>query len=114
MEQVLFSVPLKKLEPVIKNWLRDVLNESIPQQSEETNPKYDVEATAKYLGISKATVYSKNSRGELPGCKAPGSKRLFFFKSDLDAALRANRRKTNQEVEEDAHTYLKKKGGNNG
>ena len=111
MEQVLFSLPLNKLEPVVKSWVRDVLKESQPQPPEEKNPKYNVKETAKYLGITIPTVYSKHSRGELPGCKIPGSKRVFFFKRDLDEILKQGRKNISSEPIADASEYLKKRKG---
>lgn len=81
----------------------------------QDDPKYNVPETSEYLDLSVPTIYSKNSRGELPSCKAPGSKRLFFYKSDLDAYIKQGRRKTNREIEADADQYLvKKKGPHNG
>lgn len=89
----------------IENLLLDIKHPA-QQPEEQGDPKYDVEGAANYLGIKKTTVYLKQSRGELPGCKAPGSKRLFFYKSDLDNYLRQGRNKTNFEIESEADEYL--------
>jgi excisionase family DNA binding protein len=76
------------------------------EPTDQLEQKYSVEETAEFLGITVPTVYSKKSKGELPACKAPGSKRLFFFKSDLIAYLKQGRQKTNAEIEAKAETYL--------
>ena len=93
----------------IENLLLDIKHPV--HQENQGNPKFNVDETAEYLGVTTPTVYSKNSRGELPGCKAPGSKRLFFFKSDLDAYLRQGRKKTNAEIEAEASEFLVKRKG---
>lgn len=79
------------------------------QEQPPTEPperKYDVQGAADFLGISPATVYTKVSRGELPVCKAPKSKRLFFFENDLTDYLKSGRKKTNTEIKTEAEAYL--------
>jgi excisionase family DNA binding protein len=78
------------------------------QSVEKQDHKLNVEEAAEFLGVTVPTIYSKKSKGELPACKAPGSKRLFFFKSDLVNYLKQGRQKTNLEIEAESHNYLKK------
>jgi len=40
-------------------------------------------------------------------------KRLYFSRTELLEYLKAGRKKTNAEIEGEAETYLKRKGGNN-
>lgn len=87
------------------------MNQILLQQTKSTEKqdhKFNVEEAAEFLGVTVATIYSKKSKGELPACKAPGSKRLFFFKSDLIKYLKQGRQKTNLEIEAEAEIYLKK------
>jgi len=111
----LFLQFLKFLEPYFKSWLKEIIQESQVQFAFESGienknlRKLNVQETAEFLGISEPTVYSKTSRGELPACKAPGSKRLFFFEDDLIAYLKSGRKKTYAEVEAEAQNYLTKK-----
>lgn len=107
--------PFDEIEARLNSIENLILNLKIQPEKQPTKPteqKLTVEETAEFLGITVPTVYSKKSKGELPACKAPGSKRLFFFTSDLIAYLKQGRQKTNTEIEEDAHTFLipKKKG----
>ncbi len=81
------------------------------QSANQGDLKYDVDGAADYLGVTKANIYLKKSQGILPACKAPGSKRLFFYKSDLDAYIRQGRNRTNAEIEAEAHEYLSKRKG---
>lgn len=78
------------------------------QSTEKQDQKFNVEEAAEFLGVTVPTIYSKKSKGELPACKAPGSKRLFFFKSDLIQYLKQGRQQTNSEIESEANLYLKK------
>jgi len=41
------------------------------------------------------------------------SKRLYFSKNDLIEYLKKGRRKSNDEIEEEASNYLKKRGSKN-
>lgn len=78
------------------------------QNPEQPDQRLNVKEAAEFLGITVPTIYSKNSKGELPACKAPGGKRLFFFRSDLVKYLKQGRQKTTLEIEAEAETYLKK------
>lgn len=88
----------------------DLWNGSNPPQSEiDPNEKLTVEQAANFMGITIATLYSKNSLGELPSCKAPGTKRLFFFKKDLLDYMKQGRKLTNHEIQAEALKGLTKK-----
>lgn len=58
---------------------------------------------------SKATWYSKISRGEVPHHK--NGKNLVFLKSEIDDWLKTGKRKSHAEIEAEADNYLKNKGG---
>ncbi len=107
MEQVLFSLPLRKLEPVFKGWIKDVLSENqFTQTTAKENDLLTIDQAAEFLSLTKPTLYSKVSRGELPSMKR--GKRLYFSKKELLGYLKAGRRGTISELQEEAHTYLKK------
>ena len=61
---------------------------------------------------SKPTVYGWVNSGIIPVHK--GGKKLRFLKSEIDTWLKQGRIKTLAETANEAETYLKKKGGNNG
>lgn len=110
MEQVLFSLPLRKLEPVFKGWIKDVLSENQFNQGKTTVQESDlltIDQAAELLSLTKPTLYSKVSRRELPVMKRGG--RLYFSKDELMGYLKEGRRKTNAEVEAEAGSYLQKK-----
>ena len=56
---------------------------------------------AKHLGISLQTLYGKVSHRQIPFCKPPGSKKLIFLRSELDAWLAQGRKKTVKEMAEE-------------
>lgn len=63
---------------------------------------------------TKATWYSKISKGEAPPYHKR-AKKIYFLKSDIDVWLKAGKRKSNAEIEAQAEAYLSntKKGLNN-
>lgn len=83
------------------------LNKPTKEQPTQT-PKEEllnVEATAKFLNLSTATIYSKVSRGELPVMKR--GKRLYFSNTELMDYLREGRKRTLVETAQNADLYLK-------
>ncbi len=98
------EIRLSGIEKEIKK-----LNHSTPAETTtEEDEKFDAQQAAEFLNITLPTLYAKNCKGELPSCKAPGSKRLFFFKSDLITYLKEGRKKTNSERLATASQHLKK------
>ena len=110
MEQALFSVPLSKLEPIFKRWIKEAQAE-IQTNSCETiiQPEklLTIQEAAKFLNLTVPTIYSKVSKGELPVMKR--SKRLYFSSSELMDYLKKGRKKSKAEIEAAAEDYLKDK-----
>ena len=63
---------------------------------------------------TKATWYSKISKGQIPYHKK--GKKVFFLRTEIDQWLKEGRCKTNSEIEAEAKSYLynNKKGLNDG
>jgi len=122
MEQVFFNVPLSKLEPIFKRWVKEAQAEI---QSEITKQQPGADQQDFWFDLdylvtdydpekrAKATWYSKISKGEVPYHKR--GKKIYFLKSEIDAWLKAGKRKSNAEIEAQAQSYLlkNKKGLNN-
>lgn len=100
----------QKLEAIEKL----LLNKNEDKSAQPQDELLTVEQAAELLNLSKGTIYSKKSRGELPVMKQ--GKRLYFSKEELMRYLKAGRKKTNAELEAEAEAYLKdnKKGLNHG
>lgn len=93
----------KKLDVIEK-----LLLENGKQQTQnQPEDLLTVQQAAKFLTLSKPTIYSKCSRNELPYMKR--GKRLYFSKTELAEYLKAGRVKTVTELENDADNYLKAK-----
>ena len=110
MEQVFFNVPLTKLEPIFKRWIKEAQSELQTKQFEhqkETEQFLTVQETAQFLNLTVPTIYSKVSKGELPFMKR--SKRLYFSNTELMEYIKKGRKKTNAEIETDADEYLSNK-----
>jgi len=73
-----------------------------------------IDEVATLLHLTKPTIYSKVSKGELPVMKR--GKRLYFSRTELLEYVKAGRKKSNAEIEQEAKAYLlnNKKGLNNG
>lgn len=112
VEQVFFNVPLSKLEPIFKRWIKEAQTEIQPTKVEPTEQPerlLTVYDAAEFLSLTVPTIYSKVSKGELPVMKR--GKRLYFSANELMEYLKAGRKKSNAEIEKEAEEYLKKKGG---
>lgn len=78
----------------------------------DPNERLNARQAAQFLDISLTTLYSKNSLGELPSYKAPGSKKIFFFKKDLLEFLKEGKKKSIEDFKKETSSYLvKRKGG---
>lgn len=86
---------------LFQNQLNPPQKQKIPLNADDASIK---------LGIKKPTLYTKTSKGEIPFCKALGSKRLMFFEEDLIKYLESGRKKANFEVRAEADRYLSKRG----
>ncbi len=108
---IIIQLDSEQLMNLIQKSVRKVLNESSTQTtitSKQDDQHLTVKEAASFLNITVPTLYSKNSRGELPSCKPPGCKRLFFLKSDLIEYLKQGRRKTAFEIKIEAEAYINK------
>lgn len=83
--------------------------------TEQPEQLLTIEEVAELLHLTKPTVYSKHSKGELPGVCKQG-KRLYFQRDVIINWIKDGRKKSNAEIEQEATAYLlnNKKGLNNG
>lgn len=93
----------------IENLILDLKHPSIPLQPKDApQPFLTVDGVAELLDIAKPTVYTKHSKGELPGgCKR--GKRLYFQRDILIDWLKEGSQKSNSEIREEAESYLNSK-----
>ena len=97
----------------IENLLLDIKHQ--PPKVAEQPPSeklLSIQEAAEFLNLTVPTLYSKVSKGELPVMKR--SKRLYFSRTELLDYIKQGRKKSNDEIDAEAESYLKKKGGRNG
>lgn len=111
MKDVLLTpIRLNELEVLIQNSVEKAF-----KYHSGTNDKLDgysdhpltVKQAADFLNLTRATIYSKVSRGELPYNKQ--GKQLYFLRNELIDYVKKGRIKTNAEIEAEAGNYLKNK-----
>ena len=116
MEQVLTFEQLPEAVTILTKKVSELTRLIVEKQAQtptdEPERFLNIEEAADFLRLAIPTVYSKVSRGELPVMKQ--GKRLYFSRAELLDYLKAGRKKTNAEIEQDAESYLSKKGGFNG
>lgn len=81
-----------------------LLQKQEEKQQEPQEQLLTVQQTADFLSLSKATIYSKVSRGELPVMKR--GKRLYFSNTELMEYLKEGRTMSNLDVEAEANKYI--------
>lgn len=97
-------------ERVTSNILEAVRNSQL--STDQPEQLLTIQQAAEFLSLTVPTIYSKVSKGELPFMKR--GKRLYFSKTELMEYIKAGRKQTKAELENEAETYLKKKGLSNG
>jgi DNA binding domain, excisionase family len=87
-------VPLSKLEPIFKRWIKEAQSEiEQPKFANTEQPEQflTIQQAAAFLNLSVATMYSKVSRSEIPVMKR--GKRLYFSLKELTEYLRNGKKK---------------------
>lgn len=113
---ILSPIGLNELEALIQNSIEKAF-----KYHSNTNDKLNgnsdqlltIQEAADLLNITKATAYSKVSKGELPYYKQ--GKHLHFLRNELMDYIKKGRVKTNAEIEAEAgNSLINKKGVNHG
>ncbi len=81
---------LQELEQLI------LIKQAPPKEADE---QLTVQQAALFLNLSVSTIYGKVCRSEIPVNKK--GKRLYFYKSELLAWVKAGRKKTKEEIEKE-------------
>lgn len=106
-----FEIIIEKI-----NSIEHLLLEIKHSQSGTINSKsYDVgfmnvTQVAEYLSLAKPTIYALVHKMKIPNYKQ--GKRLYFKKADIDQWLTKSRRKTREEIEQEAADYIIRKKKN--
>lgn len=107
------NLTFEKLPFAINQVLRKIEKIERILSDQENNPKtklkdlLNIDEASEMLSLSKATLYSKVSRNEIPFMKR--SKRLYFSREELTNYLKQGSTKSIDEI--DPTDFLIKKGG---
>jgi len=107
---VLISLPIEDLQTVIIDCVNSCLRNNKQESKPPTDPPEQfmtIQEAANFLRLTVPTLYSKVSKGELSVMKR--SKRLYFSRNYLIEYVKAGRKKSNTEIEDEAITYLSKR-----
>ena len=66
---------------------------------------------AKYLGVTKSCLYKWTMSRQIPHYKSPTGKMCFFNRKEIEAWMQSQKVATNEELELQAKTIQKRKGG---
>jgi excisionase family DNA binding protein len=99
------------LEPIIDDCVNRAMMKfmsNLPKESHDEDIIYDADEAAKYLKVSKQTLYGYVHYTSIVNYK--NGKRLYFRKADLDDWIEQGRRRTQAEINDEADKYLRRKG----
>ena len=108
MEQVLTFDKLPEAVTMLTKEVSELKRLLIEKQ--EQHPTIDpeqlltIQEAAEFLSLTVPTMYSKVSKGEISVMKR--SKRLYFSRTELMEYVKAGRKKSNAEIEQEAEAYL--------
>ena len=98
-----------ELRSIIQSELSAFFLTHQPQEKPEQDDFGDTDLAAAVTGLAKSTIYSLASKKMIPHSKQ--GKRLYFRRSELLDWIRAGRRKTQDEIRAEAHTYTSTRTG---
>jgi len=84
----------------------DILTMSIEsaKSAKKENDLLSTEEAAKFLNLSKSTLYNKVNKRELPVMKQ--GKRLYFSRVELTNYIKSGKVLSNREIEEQTNNFL--------
>jgi len=85
MEQVFFNVPLSKLEPIFKKWIKDVHTE-LQTKKEHKEKRYSVKQAAEILDVTELTIRNHIKKGNIKAYQL-GTRKTYILHSELYDAL---------------------------
>jgi len=107
---VILQLNSTEFAKIVEESVRKVMKERELEGPETpTEQLYTARDAAKFLNLTVPTIHNKANKGEIPYMKR--SKRLYFSRNELIEYLKAGRKKSNDEIEREAESYLNKKGG---
>ena len=105
------------LSPIgIENLVSLIADEVVKKLSKQPHSieekLFGIEEAMTFTNLGKQTIYNKVAKRQIPHQRKSG--RLYFSSVELAEWIKSGKRKTNDEIKEDAQLYLKGKGGYSG
>ena len=75
----------------------------------DKNDLLTIQQAGEFLHLSVPTLYLKVSKSEIPVCKLPGSRRLWFSKQELTEWIKTGRKQTIAEINAEVEQTLTNK-----
>ncbi len=94
-ELIFFSVPLTRLEPIFKRWIKEAVTGT---KLDDVNDDglLDVKQASELLSLTISTIYTKVCKKELQAVKR--GKRLYFERSEIERFLNEKHNKLKREA----------------
>lgn len=103
-----FKIDHEALKVMVKDVVKEVLQDFQPTENQQgENDLMTSKEAAKFLNLSRSTIYQKVSRMEISHFKR--GNRLYFQKSELLKYIKKGRVKTVQDLQEEAKNFSPKK-----
>lgn len=91
--------------------LYEILVKKTPDEARKVSEGYlNIEQATELLGISKVTLYRRTSKRTIPFYKK--GKKVYFKRTELEAWMEKGRRKSDGELQEEAHKSLRLRSRN--
>ncbi|MDC6366925.1 MULTISPECIES: helix-turn-helix transcriptional regulator [Flavobacteriaceae] len=100
-----FNARFDKLEKLILDNNRPAIT---LEPRDKPRPFFTTDGLAEFLGVVKPTIYTKHSKGELPGGFKRG-KRLYFDRETILNWIKEGHQKSKVEIEAEAEAFLNSK-----
>ena len=106
MEKLTFDKVPQAIEDILKK-LADIekLLAAKKQNEDRFSEVMDISKAVEFLKLTKSTIYTKVSRGELPAFKS--GKRLLFNKLELIENIQLNKKMSNYQLRKEADLRIR-------
>ncbi|MGV3597133.1 MAG: helix-turn-helix domain-containing protein [Bacteroidota bacterium] len=85
---------------MLTQMVAELMKKPTPNSTPAADTPLNAVQAAKYVNMAVNTIYILTSKRQIPHFKR--GKRIYFYKEELDNWLKANRRKTVEEIESEA------------
>jgi hypothetical protein len=103
-ELLLTSIKKEEFEEIIESTIRKVLSENNQIDRPVELDLLDVSEAALFVKLAKPTIYFLSSQFQIPHMKK--GKRLYFSRKELTEWLKSGKRKTMDEINEEASSFI--------